>query len=91
MELNESECGKLEISTRTIEDPDVIFTLLQYGTNLPVLKSLKRYIINEITRMDFKSIVLYDSLGNVTGHASYYFWDKVMYFAFFGVPDEDPH
>ncbi len=74
---------------RTTNVPEVIYEHLHYGTNLPIFPRMKRYILHEITRMGFQSLILQDK-DVVVGHSCFYFHEDTMYFAFFGVPSEEP-
>ena len=80
---------KLNILVRTINDPKQIIDYLHFGTNLPILPQLKKYILAEISRMGFHSLILEDR-NTILGHSCFYFYENTMYFAFFGIPSEDP-
>ena len=79
-----------EIIIRIVEDPQEILGLLHYGTNLPITPALHKYILPEITRMNFRSIVFENEKGDLLAHTCYYMYENTMYFAYFGVPSESP-
>ena len=74
---------------KTLTDSNQIFSKLQNGTNLPVMESLKKYIVNEIERMNGFSIIIENGTGQVVGHSLLYEWDHIMYFAFFSAKNDD--
>lgn len=74
-----------KITTRILTDSSEILTYLQFGTNIPILPDLSKYILHDLEYFKAKSILLLES-GNPAGQVLVYDDGRdTLFFGYFGI------
>ncbi|TFF84896.1 MAG: hypothetical protein EU518_02045 [Promethearchaeota archaeon] len=77
------------LEPRILKDPNQILNYLQYGTNLPIISKLKKYILEDLISLKAELILLLED-GNPSGITLVYSdKDKTLYFGYFKVLNDN--